>query len=376
MDKSNRNFETTCAECGCTIADAIIIVDNLPYCQSCIDEHFTTCGQCSTIIRDSDIVTDDYTTLCQGCFDDQYTRCTDCHEIIFRNMAYEYNDRPYCHTCYDTYAGDDEDGISLHDYSYKPEPMFFGMGERFFGLELEIDEGGKCCDNAERLLLVANDSDEHIYIKSDGSLNCGMEIVTHPMTLLYHMETMPWTDTLVKARELGYLSHKTDTCGLHIHVNRSTFGADEPTQEECISRVLYFVEHHWEELLKFTRRSAGQMKRWANRYGYKNHPHEVLAYAKSGSLGRYACVNITNNSTIEFRMFRGTLKRNTLIAALQMVNAICDAAVFLSDAEICELPWSDFVKSLDTSQYTELITYLKERQLYINEPIIEIEEDC
>jgi len=36
-------------------------------------------------------------------------------------------------------------------------------------------------------------------------------------------------------------------------------------------------------------------------------------------------VNITNADTIEFRIFRGTLKYNTLIATLQMVAVECES---------------------------------------------------
>ena len=35
-------------------------------------------------------------------------------------------------------------------------------------------------------------------------------------------------------------------------------------------------------------------------------------------------------------MFRGTLKWNTLIATLQMVNRLCDAAIYLPDEELNE----------------------------------------
>ena len=42
-------------------------------------------------------------------------------------------------------------------------------------------------------------------------------------------------------------------------------------------------------------------------------------------------------------MFRGTLKYNTLIAALQLVNEICDAAFSMSDEEIASenIMWTD-----------------------------------
>jgi hypothetical protein len=264
---------------------------------------------------------------------------------------------------------------SIHEYNYKPEPIFYGDSKRYFGVELEIDEGGKNSDNADTLLGIGNRVAEHIYIKFDGSLNDGMEIVTHPMSLKYHKDKMPWAEIMKSAIHMDYRSHKTSTCGLHVHVNRTAFGSTREAQDECISRVLYFVEHHWLELLKFSRRTEYQMNRWAARYGYKNSPKEILEDAKKGCNGRYACVNITNYHTIEFRMFRGTLKYNTLIATLELVDKICELATDLTDTELKSVSWSDFVGSLDDSTESELITYLKERQLYINTPITTEEDD-
>ena len=82
-------------------------------------------------------------------------------------------------------------------------------------------------------------------------------------------------------------------------------------------------------------------------------------------------VNLCNYSTIEFRLFRGTLKYNTFIATLQFVDMICDVAISMSQSELEELSWSEFVKRIE---HTELIQYLKERRLYINDEVI-VEED-
>lgn len=150
-------------------------------------------------------------------------------------------------------------------------------------------------------------------------------------------------------------------------MNRDCFTVDINKQEECISRILFFVERFWEELLRFSRRTQAQVNRWAARYGYKNRPKEILEHAKKGYGGRYTCVNITNYATIEFRIFRGTLKWNTLIATLQLVNEICNVAFFMSDEELAALSWCEFVERLDHDRYPELITYLKERRLYVNE---------
>jgi hypothetical protein len=241
---------------------------------------------------------------------------------------------------------------------------------------LEIDEAGKYNDNAKSILDVANTEDvENIYIKADGSLNDGLEIVSHPMTFDYHKNTMPWRKIVKCAVDMGYRSHKTSTCGLHCHVNRKSLGYNTTEQENTIARILYFIEHHWAEILKFSRRTSYQMERWANRYGRKNNPKEFISNVKNkSSSNRYVAVNLQNNDTIEFRMFKGTLKYNTIIATLEFVNAVCDAAVNMTDEEMADLSWNDFVSALNEYTYKELITYLKERNLYINEPV-EYEEE-
>lgn len=205
-------------------------------------------------------------------------------------------------------------------------PTSIGNGPRFFGVELEIDEGGEYESKAKKLLNVANRDTENIYIKHDGSLDEGLELVTHPMSLEYQLTKMPWVEVMAEAVRQGYRSHQANTCGLHVHVSREAFGAFAVEQDSAIARVLFFVERHWNELLKFSRRTQRQLERWAARYGYKDHPTEMMEHVKKGRCNRYTCVNLTNEDTIEFRIFRGTLKYNTLIATLQMVNRICDVA--------------------------------------------------
>lgn len=67
-----------------------------------------------------------------------------------------------------------------------------GKGGLFIGVELEIDDGGECSDNADTLMYIANRDNEHLYCKHDGSLEDGFEHVSHPMTLACHTEHMYW----------------------------------------------------------------------------------------------------------------------------------------------------------------------------------------
>ena len=344
-------------------------------CRECLDELTTACSWCGDRIWRDDNYGTDETPLCCDCYDDHYATCADCGTLIRQHDAYYVSsdsDEAYCLHCYQQH-----NDRSIHDYYYKPTPLFRGEGPRYFGVELEIDEAGEDCDNADAILDIANWQLENLYCKHDGSLDDGFELVTHPMSLDYHVHEMPWAEVLEKAQQMGYRSHQANTCGLHIHVSRKAFGETEALQDAAIARVLYFIEKHWNEMLKFSRRTQRQLDRWAARYGYREHPKDLLDTAKKGGgQGRYSCVNLENYDTIEFRIFRGTLKYNTLIATLQMVNRICDVAIFMSDDDVRSMSWISFVTScIQTEPEPELVQYLKERQLYVNEPVENEEVD-
>ena len=341
-------------------------------CQTCAEEQTIICSHCGRRIWRTESTGNEETPLCRPCYERHYVTCVRCgNPVYIRDAMYESGDTenayPYCPACYP------QRGTGIHEYDYKPSPVFFGEGTRFFGVELEIDEGGALEHNARRILNAGNAGGfDHIYCKIDGSLDDGIEIVSHPMTLDYHMNVMPWCDVISVARKLHFTSHKANTCGLHIHVSRAAFGDTETEQDVCIARILYFFEKHWEELLKFSRRTQHQLEQWAQRYGYKAEPMEILDHAKWRlARSRYTCVNLTNRDTIEFRMFRGTLKLNTFLATLQLVDRICDLAVGLTDAELKAMSWTTFVADCDQP---ELIQYLKERRLYVNEQMNDEEE--
>lgn len=367
------NEKEACAGCGVVYPrEQLVEFDGQLLCPECLREATVICQRCGDRIWANEAISDVHLTLCNCCYERYYVSCADCGRIIHENDAYYLggdDDEPYCYACYERR----DNHKTIHDYYFKPSPIFYGLGPRFFGVELEIDGGGEDHSNAERVLDIANSNGlEFAYAKHDGSLEDGFEIVTHPMDLDFHLCEMPWKGVLNKCKTLGYTSHRAGTCGLHIHVSRKAFGDTEGEQDACIARILFFVEKFWDELLKFSRRTPRQLQQWAARYGYKEQPMDILDHAKKGRhAGRYTCVNLTNTDTIEFRMFRGTLKLNTFIATLQLVDRICDVALFLSDAELQALSWTTFVSGCTQS---ELVQYLKERRIYVNE-IVEMEEE-
>ncbi|MCC2177077.1 zinc-binding protein [Agathobaculum butyriciproducens] len=320
-----------CANCGEEHSiDQMFEVEGDWLCEDCADRLTVICDHCNERIYEENAVEDDTHILYDHCFDEYYVRCEDCNRIIHRDRAYwNGDDNAYCASCWDKHCE------VIHEYNYTPDLVFHGKGLRHFGVELEIDDGGTVNSNAQKLLDIANASAENLYIKTDGSLAAG-------------------------------------TCGLHVHISRLAFGCTYEQQEAAIARLLYFVEKFWAELLRFSRRTQSQMNRWAARYGIRLTPSEQMNHAKNSCAGRYTAVNLTNADTVEIRMFRGTLKLNTLKATLQMVNHLVEVAVSMSDTAVQELSWFDF---LDDVTEPELIQYLKERRLYVNEPVSASEEE-
>lgn len=249
-----------------------------------------------------------------------YRYCDDCGVAITENETYHYHGAGYCESCYD-----DRKIRSIHDYSYKPNPQFFGTGTRFFGVELEVDNGYDCEDTADSVNFM---SEDRIYCKRDGSLCDGFEMVSHPCTLEFHKTSMGWKKIMETVRCNGFESEDTDTCGLHVHVNRDSLGESQKEQELTIAKLILLIERFYDdELLCFTRREMDKLEDWAkkpssNIKANDNYTtiHDKLHYNVRGD--RYTALNLNNSKTIEFRVFRGTLKFSTFIASIELCDAL------------------------------------------------------
>jgi hypothetical protein len=235
------------------------------------------------------------------------------------------------------------------------------------GVELEVDNGGGSTDDAQEILNIMNDYKEHVYIKSDGSLHSGFEIVSHPATMEYHLNDIPWNDTMKKLVKLGYKSHDAGTCGLHVHLSRKAFGTSEDEQDFNILKLIYFFEVNWEKMLKFSRRTESQVRRWAARYGIakddvtsENVVNLITDIKRESDYERYHVVNLQNYYTIEIRLFRGTLKYSTFVATLQLLQYLYDTVLTTDITELERLNWDNFIKGIPEN-YKELKEYLHER---------------
>lgn len=350
---------TECESCGNTIYyDDVILIDGgrLVVCEHCANTYYWQCDDCGEYVSQRRLWHTGNITLCNSCADD-YHICYECGEAIHIDDVYYINNGYYCEYCATSQR------TYIHDYGYKPDVIFFG-GNAGFGLEVEIDNGYNKEEAAEA---IQNAGGEHIYLKEDGSLSSnGFEIVTHPATLDYHMKELPWDDILNMAREYEYESHDTNTCGLHIHASRGLFGHDRTLQDLNIAKCIMLIDAYWDQyIVPFSRRDYSKLDQWARKpdAGISTSDDNYTAIDKAKKTtdkGRYLAVNLRNYNTVEFRFFRGTLRRDTIIASIQFLDVLINYA---KKTELKDIFNKSFLKVLGNTDYSELTEYLKRRNI-------------
>jgi hypothetical protein len=163
-----------------------------------------------------------------------------------------------CPTCWSSSVGQGT-GSYIRAHGGNPLLAFHRMGDGpCLGVELEVDNGDNAQECAKRVLLHVGSN--HVWCKLDGSLNKGVELVTHPATLEYmlaHKER--YGQLLDIPRVMGFTSHDAGTCGLHVHVDRKWFDGDTER-----ARLVWLTEHFWPEMFIFARRSASTAQRTSN----------------------------------------------------------------------------------------------------------------
>lgn len=179
-----------CEFCDATLdEDSYYYFNDTTMCSDCHAERVTSCDDCGREVWTEDNSGCSRTFLCQECYDNHYNSCESCGRTIHYDDCFyleEDDCSPYCHECYE-----ERHQSYIESYNYRPDPCFYGKGERFLGVELEVDNGSSREKTARELSELANRQDVHIYIKQDGSLDHGLEIVTHPMALSYHKDEKP-----------------------------------------------------------------------------------------------------------------------------------------------------------------------------------------
>lgn len=280
------------------------------------------------------------------------------------------NDNTFvCDCCGERFANDDyaEDGnctscwsppSGLQSYSDKSSAKF--RPEKNvplkFGIELEVEsrdanQGVELCESIF--------PDQYVVYKEDGSLSCeGFEIVTRPDAPEVHKRIFDkfLSDTRVR-RTLT--SWNSGSCGVHIHVSRA------PLSALWIGRILVMINSP-------AMRSI--VSKVAGRYdtGYASIRHKTLVHGRKGKDERkYDAVNNSPRDTIEFRLFRGTLVKESFLRYIEFVESVL---AFTSPATTSNRDVSEPQKYLDfvskrRKDYKNLFEFLKRKDFPVSGPV-------
>lgn len=269
-------------------------------------------------------------------------------------------------------------GMMVFGYNTKPTPIFRkgyelehkGIGIPYLGVELEVTS--ELSDSAEKELskqiiksMEENDLLEFFYMKHDGSIGNGVELVSHPATLS-QIKKLNLSKFLDDIKEIGFKDD--DRCGLHIHVSR-----DALTKRGWWA-LMTMMSKLTNKFVKISRREKNAMQ-YCKFEGMSGGISEALLKGSgickdnvTESNDRHMAMNFKNKNTVEFRLFRSTTDYDTLIGTLQLVEALvmfCREYSFMhiQDQRSSEL-WNEFTDFCNKNNYRKLIKMLGMMSLY------------
>lgn len=335
-DRVSARHDVTVALNACgTSTDALLTtVTNLQafgrvlvLCDDCYECHYTTCTECHTLTHTDEMSEFGYDLYCDSCYCDVICECDRCGQM--------YHSDGYCDGPHDEDDYDDDEYDGIHGYSYRPAPLFYinlsnvairePARTAVTGFELETEAVN--CDLYDGVRLAKEIFGDTCYLKSDGSLSNGFEIVSHPMTREYIQSVFPFDDVR-RLATLGMRSAQTQTCGLHVHLNKGFFKG----RETSFYRFLAMFHRNEEQWKRIAGRTNSSYARWG-----EGEDQRIIDYTKglratnfgynNQNGNRYVAINIQNSKTVELRFFKGTLRPATLKARIEAVHAVADYSV-------------------------------------------------
>ena len=354
----------SCERCGDvgTQHDDWNTVDDDLWCQDCTDSYASYCESCEENTQHGTSYVSDRDSYWCDCCTNNLFFCDDCGH---------YYEQGFCEDC--------QDGSVIHDYQYRPDPVFHSTksDERlFFGIEVEVEAGRELSDAS---VYASKLEDMDIaYLKSDGSLNCGFEIVTHPMSHDYYKSEVPELyevlDTLRTAHNVK--SWGTSTCGVHVHISRTGFNGGAHMHR--FLNLVYSNQDFYEIIAgrssdRWAKFSDVEHMRWSGRDEDGNRTYKTTRsfndkVNNGRSTDRYSAVNTQNSATLEMRIFKGSTKAHVIKSYIDLAHASVEYTRSLSVKEVANgaLMPEPFVSYIVDNEeiYPELVERIN--RLYID----------
>jgi len=326
------------------------------WCEHCTMNHANYCGSCEQYGTEGTCYIQDRGDYwCNYCAQDNANYCEEC-------------DNYYADGCMDCSTDPD----TIHDYSYRPDLIFHttDKDERlFFGMEIEVE----CRNGRYEPAEYAGRLEEYelAYLKGDGSLNNGFEIVTHPMThdFFTNEATEFWETLKVLRDEHRVMSWGASTTGIHIHISRTGFkgGAHMHrflnlvySNEDLFSTIAGRSSSRWakfDDVEVNTRDNDEDGNRiWKTHRSYK----EKISNGRNTD--RYSAVNTQNRDTLELRIFKSTTKPERIKGYMDLAHASVEYTRHLTlqqvkDGALSDIAFIEYIRE-NGSLYEHLVGLL------------------
>lgn len=219
------------------------------------------------------------------------------------------------------------------------------------GIELEVEAISTKSSvrngivNAVNLLNKNNlENKDRYFVVHDGSLENGLEIVTHPFEIGIDGVPLIIKDMQELLHFLKFNTKISSRCGLHIHIGRKPFKDDLP------QKLNYLFELWQEDIMKVSRRGK------ENRYCKMPHLFRTnkklmkLWNAKQSKLydvsyteDKYVAINTNHSKTIEIRLWGGTQNSELISMYLELTLLLCVVADKKTYGELKEMQLKDLI---------------------------------
>ena len=227
---------------------------------------------------------------------------------------------------------------------------------------------------------------------SDSSIGRGYEIISDITSLDKLQADKDNNKALFKyLSDNDFVSHNAynEKCGLHIHINRNKLVDNydinnEEKQNEFIAKICILellFDNFKSELKAFSRRNDFYYCTFLGDRFDTRKSVDVINANKDFTLGTWGAhsvaINVQHKDTIEFRIFRGTLEYDTLIASIQLCNNLVEIAKGIFDKTITNYKKLNWQYIIDyNANYEELKAYNTKKNIqsnvnYIDETILE-----
>ena len=186
----------------------------------------------------------------------------------------------------------------------------------------------------------------------------GVEMVTAPISLeIFKKDIVP---VIKKLHENGFTSEKGGRCGQHIHISRNVFSDEEQ------SRLVLIYAKFEKQIKILSRRGTnnGYCRDVLENFESLEVENSLRIADSQKNKSKFTAINFSNKNTIEFRVFRGTMNTDKLIANIQLVQLLADwSRKNLTIYDILNLNITDLKNEILLNDYTELLAYCTEKEV-------------